>query len=117
MLVNNVLTAQTKCWNNGDLKGYMSTYWKSDSLLFVGKSGVTYGWQQTLNNYQKHYPDTTAMGKLNFVLVEVKRLSTLYFFVTGKWQLVRSIGDLNGAFTLLLKKINNRWVIVADHSS
>jgi hypothetical protein len=57
------------------------------------------------------------MGKLRFELVEVKRLSVLYFFVVGKWFLTRSIGDLNGSFILLIKKIKNKWVIVADHSS
>jgi hypothetical protein len=57
------------------------------------------------------------MGKLDFDLLEVKRLSALYFFVVGKWRLTRSIGDLKGHFTLLFKKINNKWVIVADHSS
>jgi len=35
----------------------------------------------------------------------------------GKWHLTRSIGDVGGHFTLLFKKVKNRWVIVADHSS
>ena len=73
--------------------------------------------KQTLENYKKNYPDTLAMGKLDFDLIEVKRLSALYFFVVGKWQLTRSIGTLKGHFTLLFKKINKKWVIVADHSS
>ncbi|MCW3089208.1 MAG: L-asparaginase [Ferruginibacter sp.] len=115
--VRKLLAAQTKEWNSGNIKGYMATYWTSDSLLFIGKSGVTHGWQQTLDNYEKHYPDTAAMGKLDFELVSVKRLSPVYFFVIGKWRLLRSMGDLSGAFTLLLRKINNKWVIVADHSS
>ena len=95
----------------------MGTYWQSDSLMFIGKSGVTYGWQNTLNNYKKGYPDTAAMGKLQFDILEVKRLSVMYFFVVGKWHLTRSIGDVGGHFTLLFKKVKNKWVIVADHSS
>jgi len=86
-------------------------------LMFIGKSGITYGWQKTMENYKKRYPDTAAMGKLNFEYIEMKQLSENYFFVVGKWHLTRTIGNLNGAFTLLLRKINNTWVIVKDHSS
>lgn len=117
MAIRAILSNQIISWNTGDLENFMSGYWKSDSLMFIGKSGLSYGWQTTLDNYKKGYPDTAAMGKLRFELVEVKRLSVLYFFVVGKWFLTRSIGDLNGSFTLLIKKIKNKWVIVADHSS
>ncbi len=115
--IKNILHEQTMAWNNGNIENFMHGYWQSDSLMFIGKSGVTYGWQKTLNNYKKNYPDTAAMGKLDFNLLSVKKLSPDYFFVIGKWHLSRSAGDLNGSFTLLFKKINLHWVIVADHSS
>lgn len=111
------MNAQLKAWNAGDLEKFMEPYWKSDSLMFIGKSGITYGWQQTLNNYKKGYPETASMGKLDFSIVEVKELSAEYFHVVGKWHLARSAGDLQGHFTLLFKKINNKWVIIKDHSS
>jgi hypothetical protein len=106
-----------KMRNNGDIKTFMNTYWQSDSLMFIGKSGITYGWQKTLDNYKKNYADTVAMGKLDFNLLEIKKLSADYFFVVGKWHLSRSIGDLAGIFTLLFRKIKNQWFIIADHSS
>ena len=112
-----LLEEQRLAWNTGDKEKFMVTYWQNDSLMFIGKSGVTYGWQNTLNNYKKGYPDTAAMGKLQFDILEVKRLSVMYFFVVGKWHLTRSIGDVGGHFTLLFKKVKNKWVIVADHSS
>lgn len=117
ILVRQLLADQTEAWNRGDIDSFMKTYWKSDSLMFIGKNGVTYGWTNTLNNYKKNYPDTTAMGRLSFDIISVKRLSFQYFHVIGKWHLQRSIGDLSGHYTLLLKKINGRWVIIADHSS
>jgi hypothetical protein len=86
-------------------------------LIFVGKNGVTSGWQTTLNNYKHGYPDTTAMGKLSFDILQVKKISSEYYFVVGKWHLQRTIGDVGGHFTLLFKKINGQWLIVADHSS
>ncbi len=115
--IRKILDEQTKSWNAGDIEGFMRGYWKNDSLMFIGKSGITYGWNNTLNNYKKGYPDTTAMGKLSFNIISVKKLSKKYYQVVGKWHLKRSIGDLAGHYTLLLKKINGEWVIVADHSS
>ncbi|HET9431769.1 MAG TPA: DUF4440 domain-containing protein [Chitinophagaceae bacterium] len=115
--IRTMLDNQTRAWNTGDLEGFMKGYWESDSLMFIGNNGVTYGWTNTLNNYKKGYPDTSAMGKLVFTLLSLKQLSTIYFSVTGKWQLFRTSSNLSGHFTLLLKKINGRWVIVSDHSS
>jgi ketosteroid isomerase-like protein len=116
-IIRTLIEEQRLAWNTGDKEKFMQTYWQSDSLMFIGKSGVTYGWQKTLDNYKKGYPDTAAMGKLDFDLLEVKRLSVMYFFVVGKWHLTRSIGDVGGHFTLLFKKVKNKWVIIADHSS
>jgi ketosteroid isomerase-like protein len=69
-----------------------------------------------LNNYQRSFPDTAAMGKLSFDILQVKQLSSEYFFVTGKWMLRRTAGDLNGLYTLVIRKINGSWKIIADHS-
>lgn len=115
--IRKTLNEQTTAWNRGDIDGFMKGYWEDDSLMFIGKSGVTYGWENTLKNYKKNYPDTASMGKLIFTLIQVKKLSTEYFHVTGKWFLKRSIGDIGGHFTLLFRKIKNKWVIISDHSS
>ncbi len=116
-VIRNILGEQTAAWNRGDIDNFMKGYWENDSLMFIGKSGVTYGWTNTLNNYKKGYPDTAAMGKLTFTLIQVKRISKKYYHVTGKWFLKRSIGDIGGHYTLLFRKINGRWFIVSDHSS
>ncbi|WP_343700546.1 DUF4440 domain-containing protein [Chitinophaga sp.] len=112
-----LMEQQTKTWNDGNLEGFMDTYWASDSLMFIGKKGITYGWQATLDNYKKSYPDKTAMGRLSFNLIEFKKLAADVYFVVGKWHLARTIGDLSGHFTIVLRNINGQWKIVADHSS
>ncbi len=112
-----ILENQTREWNNGNIEGFMKGYWNSDSLMFIGKSGVTYGYQNTLNNYKKSYSDTAHMGKLFFTLIKVQRISADAYFVVGKWFLKRSVGDVGGHYTLLFRKIKGQWVIVADHSS
>jgi ketosteroid isomerase-like protein len=115
--VRAVLQLQTTAWNNGNIDAFMQSYWKNDSLLFVGKTGPTYGWQNTLRGYKKRYPDTTAMGKLQFELLQLKPLGTEYYFVLGKFHLTRSIGDLSGIFTLVFRKVGGKWVIISDHTS
>jgi len=115
--VRNLLAKQNAAWNRGDIDAFMVGYWENDSLMFIGKSGVTYGYKNTLANYKKNYPDTAIMGKLTFTLIQVKQLSPEYFHVTGKYYLTRTIGDASGHFTLLFRKINGKWVVISDHSS
>jgi ketosteroid isomerase-like protein len=112
-----LLNRQQNAWNNGQIEQFMNGYWQSDSLMFIGKSGINYGYQTTLENYKKNYPDTARMGKLQFTLLQIKPLSPQYYFVVGKWYLTRSVGDIGGHFTLVFRKIKGRWLIVADHSS
>ena len=95
----------------------MSGYWKSDSLRFIGKSGLKYGWQNTLNNYQKSYPDKASMGILVFNVLSVELFSPDLAFVIGLWKLTRDAGNIDGVFSLVFRKINGQWLIVCDHSS
>ena len=115
--IRTLLEVQAQSWSKGDLEGFMQTYWKSDSLMFIGKTGVTRGWQKTLDNYKLSYPDTSHMGRLNFDLIKIERVSDEHYFVVGKWMLTRQMGNVSGHFTLLIRKINGEWKIVADHSS
>ena len=112
-----ILDNQITAWNKGDLEAFMSGYLKSDSLVFIGKSGPTYGYDNTLNNYKKNYPDASHMGKLSFKIVSMKPLGGNYYFVIGKWYLKRTVGDINGVYTLVLRNTKDGWKIIADHSS
>jgi ketosteroid isomerase-like protein len=113
-----ILDAQNKAWNAGNIDVFMKSYWQSDSLMFIGSSGITYGYDATLKNYYKRYPDRDAMGQLTFTILKLNPISGDSYFVIGKWFLKREKnGDMGGHFTLLWKKINGEWVIVTDHSS
>ena len=113
-----LLTTQTAAWNRGDVAGFMQGYWPSDSLVFIGKNGPTYGYQATLANYRKSYPSPAAMGQLDFSNLQVTPLAPGAAQVVGRWHLARpAAGDLQGHFLLVLRKLSGQWVIVADHSS
>jgi hypothetical protein len=114
--VINEMQKQETAWISGDIRGFMSSYWRSDSLKFIGSRGVTYGWQKTLDNYLQSYPDKAAMGILRFTLVETTLLSPTSVYVIGKWELQKK-KPVGGYFTLLWRFIDGNWVIVSDHTS
>jgi ketosteroid isomerase-like protein len=112
-----VLEDQRQAWNRGDVNSYMQGYWKSDSLVFVGKTAPVYGWQGTLDRYKRCYPDKVAMGRLIFDIIQVKILDDHNAFVLGGWHLKREKDAPGGYFTLWFRKINGAWKIVCDHTS
>ena len=112
-----LLHNQQIAWNKGDIESFMQGYWKSDSLVFVGKTAPLYGWQSTIDRYKKTYPGKDAMGQLTFGILKLDVLDSKNAFVLGSWHLTRKAGALGGYFTLWFKKINGEWKIVCDHTS
>ena len=115
--ITTMLLQTARDWSKGDLERFMNGYIKSDSLKFVGSSGITYGWQQTLDNYRKGYPSKDHTGTLTFNLLEFDQLANDVFLVIGEFHLKRTVGDADGMFSIILKRINGEWKIIADHSS
>ncbi len=107
---------QEKSWNSFDIDGFMKHYWKHDSLKFIGKNGITYGWQKTLNNYKKNYSDKEKMGTLYFANHLIEVLNDSCAIVCGNWKIKRKSEEIGGNYTLLWKKIKGQWVIVLDHT-
>ena len=116
-IIRNMLADQISFWNKGDIPSFMKGYWENDSLVFIGKNGPTYGYNNTLRNYQKNYPNKDYMGVLNFDIISVQPIEKDHYFVIGKFMLQRKVGDASGHFTLIFKRINGVWKIVSDHSS
>jgi ketosteroid isomerase-like protein len=112
-----VISNQQKAWNNGDIAGYMEGYWKSDSLLFTTGGNIQRGWNATCEKYRKSYYSKEKMGTLYFSNLEVNILSPGSAWVFGNWELKRENDSPNGVFTLILKKFNDGWRIIHDHTS
>lgn len=115
--ISELMKQQEMCWSAGDLECFMEPYWRSDSLKFIGSKGLTYGWQQTLDNYKKSYPTANEMGKLTFSNLYFEQLSKDYVSVIGKWHLERNKGDIEGHYSLIWKRMGGQWKIISDHSS
>ena len=112
-----VMKFQENAWNSGDINSFMEGYIKSDELVFSGKSGPVYGWNETKNRYLKNYPDTQTMGQLKFTVNKIRSVSSDVAFLIGEYYLTRSTEDSYGHFTLFWKKINNKWLIISDHTT
>jgi len=116
--IMNVMKFQEEAWSKGNIDGFMEGYWKSDSLMFIGSKGITYGWQNTLDNYKAKYDSKEKMGKLTFEVIKLNvNVSTATMI--GKWNLERGgeLEDVGGHFTLFWRKEGSKWRIVADHTS
>ena len=115
--IEKVLDMQVKAWNEGNIDKFMQGYWNSDSLSFVGKSGVTRGWNATLDHYKKTYPDKATMGSLVFMLLSKEKMGPENYLIIGKWHLRREQDEVGGYFSLVWKKIKGHWYIIVDHTS
>jgi ketosteroid isomerase-like protein len=113
----NVLAAQVKAWNEGDIDGYMEGYVRSDSLRFASGGNVTYGWENTMERYKDRYSSKRRMGTLSFSDLDVNLLSDDAALVFGKWDLKMRSEEPWGLFTLLMRKTGDGWRIVHDHTS
>lgn len=115
--ITQMLKDQQNAWNRGDLDAYMQGYWKSEQLRFVSNGKFRYGWEETFAAYKKNYPNQETLGQLKFTIKEIKMLSNYAAMVVGSWDLQRQKDAPMGVFTLLVEKIDDRWVITMEHSS
>lgn len=112
-----VLKTQENAWNQRDFEGFMQGYLQSDSLKFYGRNGLTKGWQNTLTNYKKGYPTAAESGTLRFKINDISPIENSSYWVMGEFFLERAVGNANGIFMLIFKKIDGHWKIVADMSA
>ena len=111
--ISEIMQNQQNAWNSGDIEGFMIGYWDSEELLFIGNS-VNNGYETTLSNYKKSYPTREDMGSLEFTNLIWVPVSSDAGLLIGEWNL---IGINNGMYSLLWKKMEGEWLIIADHSS
>jgi len=115
LAIETVLNTQQKCWNNGDIDGFMEGYWQSEELIFTSlKHKPAYGWNNTLERYRNSYPTKDSMGKLNFEFLDLKLISKNTASLKGKWELIRESDNPNGVFWLDLQKFDKKWLITKD---
>lgn len=116
--VQRMLDTQAECWNRGDLRGFVDSYWDDDRLTFVGSSGLERGRGDLLAGYERAYATAETRGTLTFRVHDVRELGTSHALVVGSFHLARpDVGDDEGMFTLVVGRHGDELRIEHDHSS
>ncbi|WP_428409914.1 nuclear transport factor 2 family protein [Hyphococcus sp.] len=116
-VIRATLMAQAAAWNEGDLDGFMESYWKSDELKFVSGGTVTKGWNATMKRYRDRYAGGEGLGQLAFDKLEVKLVTEDVATVTGRFNLARGGNTSAGSFSLVMRRDAGAWKIVHDHTT
>ncbi|UJH67829.1 YybH family protein [Allomuricauda sp. SCSIO 65647] len=114
--IKQLLSMQEEAWSNNDIDRFMEAYQQSDSITYFGSSGIRRGYQAMLNSYKERYPTKAHTGTLKFTLHDISKISEDAYWVMGEYHLTRDVGDTNGTFMIVLKRINGEWKIVGDSS-
>ena len=55
--------------------------------------------------YKKGYPTKDHSGTLTFEIIDISPIENQSYWVMGKYSLSRKVGDANGIFMVIFKKI------------
>ena len=117
ILITSVMDKQKQAWNNFDIDEFMKGYLNFENLVFSGKNGPVYGWDNIKERYLRAYSRKDEMGEVSFKIDNIFMIDYNSAILIGRFFLKRIVGDLSGHFTLVFKKVNNKWFIISDHTS
>lgn len=115
-----VLRDQESAWNRGDLAAFMELgYWRSPQLTFYSGGEVSHGFDEMLTRYRRNYEAPgKERGTLAFTQLDVVPLADGVAMARGRWNLdFAGKKDVGGLFTLVLRRSDDGWRIVHDHTS
>jgi beta-aspartyl-peptidase (threonine type) len=116
--VLNVLEDQVAAWNRGDLDGFLAGYVNSpDVTFFTGKSALR-GFEPLRERYRTRYAsEGKEMGRLDFSEIAIDVLGPDAAVARARWRVKMSAEELDGLFTVVLRRFPDGWRIVHDHTS
>jgi len=104
-------------WNRGDLDGYLADYWHSDQVRWVSEGKVRYGFEAIAAACKARFDSPDNMGSLEVADLEIQLPGESDALVFGAWTQTTRTARHHGVFTVHLKKMDDEWLIVSDHSS
>ena len=115
-----VCRSQEAAWNRGDLETFMAEgYWNSPELTFFSGGSDTRGYHAMLVRYRERYQQGgNEMGKLSFTDLRGEAFGPDAGLVRGRWKVAFTDGkSVGGLFTLVMRRREEGWRIVHDHTS
>lgn len=113
--IRSVIDRQENAWNDHNIEGFMSDYWKSDEMTFQSGNNRLEGWEVLLNRYKTNYTGE-KMGKLTFSDIKIEVLTNDYAYVLGRWKVEQRDSVKEGLYTIILKRFPDGWKIIHDQS-
>ena len=115
--IRSVLATQGKAWNRGDLQGYLASLSRDQKTRHVFNDEITVGYVAIKERFQSRYPDPSNMGTISFSDLEVTVLAPDAAAAFAHWTFEQTDRAFSGVFTLILRRVDEQWVIVHDHST
>ena len=115
--IMSILRYQESAWNNSNIDSFMLFYWNSPELRFVSKNGIRKGWQEVYDNYRQSNLSKGSTGTLTYSVTSLDMINSSNALLIGTWIIRNNTGAYKGNFTLWVKKINRKWLIILDHTS
>jgi len=116
--IRSVLDQQVAAWNRGDIKDFMSGYWNSPDLIYVGNTKVTRGWQTLLGRFEELSKSSGGqIGTLELPETQISVLSPDSALVWGTYRVLQPGQDRKGLYTLVLRRFQEGWRTVYDRTS
>lgn len=114
--INLMMEQAAEDWTANDLDGFMQSFHNSPDLTFAIPTGITKGWAPLKARYAK----SIAKSDLWFTDIQTTVITPDTALVFARFN--NQVGDdkstySTGLTTLLVREIDERWVIVHDHSS
>jgi hypothetical protein len=111
-----ILTAIDR-WNAHDIDGYMEGVWKSKDFVMVIDAQEIRGWAEALATYKRGYSDPSSMGTVVCEGIESQLVTPEVGFVVMRWTLYLKGGKILGTSTMVLRKFEEGWKVISDHST
>ena len=116
--IRSVLDQQVAAWDRGDIKDFMSGYWNSPDLIYVGNTKVTRGWQTLLDRFEELSKSSGGqIGTPELTETQISVPSADSALVWGTYRVLQPGQDRKGLYTLVLRRFQEGWRTVYDRTS
>lgn len=112
------LDSSARAWNRGELEGFLSVYRRDSTTTYVGAGGLVTGYEGIRGRYAPLFEPGAERDSLRFEDFTVREIADGVAVGTARWILHRDGRTVDaGPFTLVLRRFEEGWRIVHDHSS
>lgn len=116
--VRAALDSSARAWNAGDLEGFLAVYRRDSTTTYVGAGGLVTGYEGIRGRYAPLFAPGAERDSLRFEDFTVREIADGVAVGTARWILHRDGRTVDaGPFTLVLRRFQEGWRIVHDHSS